>query len=103
VRLVTDAREALAAAKESHADVIIVNLQSNRERSMWWVLDLLASDCALNTIPVVALAESSSMTAEHHRVISERGVALLSPSFSTQELLSLVAVVLRGRQLPTDS
>jgi CheY-like chemotaxis protein len=103
VRLVTDAREALAAAKESHADLIIVNLKSNRERSMWWVLDLLASDGAVNTIPVVALAEPSAITAEHHRVISERGVALLSPSFSTQELLTLIAVVLRGRQLPTDS
>lgn len=101
VRLVTDAREALAAAKESRADVILVNLTSNRERSMWWVLDVLAADSVVQTIPVIALTGSSAVNADQHRVISERGVALLSPSFTSQDLLRLVAATLQGPQLPT--
>ncbi len=94
-RLVTDAREALAAAQQCHADAAIVNLRLNREPSMWWVLEVLESDPATAGIPLVALAEPASLKPDRRQYLVERRVRLLPLPVSTDDLLALLARTLR--------
>lgn len=92
VRVVTDARRVLSAAKESPTDAVIADLRLEREPSMWWVLEVLETDPATAGTPLAVLAESASLTPDRRRYLAERRVRLLTQPFTPEELVS----VLRG-------
>jgi len=100
VRLVGDARQTLTAAKESHADAVILDLHDASERSTGWVLDVLAADSATANIPTVALGDPASLEPERRRLLDERGVRVLAVSFTPEELLNVIAKTLNERRVP---
>ncbi len=100
VRLVGDARQTLAAARESHADAVIVDLTDGIERPPEWVFDLLAADAATAGIPAVVLLDPTSIGADRRRFLDERGVCVLPASFTPQDLLKAIAATLNDRRIP---
>ncbi len=98
VRLVGDARQTLAAARESHADAVIVDLTGSAEHPPEWVFDLLAADDATAGLPAVVLLDPASIGAERRRLLDERGVRVLPVSFTPQDLLTAIAATLNERR-----
>jgi CheY-like chemotaxis protein len=92
-RLVTDARGAIGAAKESSADIAVVDL---RESSMWRVLDVLESDPATARIHVLALT-GPALNAEDQRYLAGKRVQVIAQPFVAKDLLLQLAQALRER------
>ncbi len=99
VRLVGDPRQTLAAAKESHADAVIVDLAEGGEQAAGWVLDLLASDAATSGLPAVALGDLASLEPERQRFLTGRGIRIIPAAFSPQELLKVIAATINDRRI----
>jgi CheY-like chemotaxis protein len=97
VRLVGDPRQTLAAAKESHADAVVVDLHDN-ERHVGWLLDVLATDAATAALPALVLADADVLDADRRRTLDARGVRVVPPTFSSDELLAAVAETLNARR-----
>ena len=97
IRLVTDAKATIRAAKESGADLAVVDLRERSKPSMWWVLELIESDPVTAGIPLVALADPASLNAELQRHLADRHVRVLPQPFVPADLLSLLAHALHAQ------
>jgi DNA-binding response OmpR family regulator len=94
VRLITDPRQAVEAAKESRADAVILNLGLEREPSTWWVLESLAADAETTATPVLALVEPASLRPDRQRYLAARRVRALTAPVTFEDLLSALEAVL---------
>lgn len=97
IRLVTEPKGTILAAKESRADLAVVDLRQSREESLWWVVEMLESDPVTAKVPLVALAESAALEPERRRYLAERDVHVLPHLFAPRDLLSLVGERLSER------
>lgn len=93
--VVRDARKALRSAKETEADLVIVDLKTDREPTSWWVLEAFAADPAVGGKSILALVDASSLPQERRQQLAQQRVRLLLFPFTPEELLTIVERALR--------
>lgn len=86
VRVVTDARQVVDAAKDSRADAAVIHVALHREPSTWWVVEVLKTDPATALMPLLALAEPASVKPDRARYLAERHVRVLAESPAPEAL-----------------
>lgn len=91
LRVIADAREALAAAKAFCPDATVVELRPRRDPPAWWLFDVLASNADTSGILLVAIAEPSSLQPDCRRYLDDRHVLLVPRSSVPESLLPLLA------------
>lgn len=89
-RVVADPRSVASIAKTTRADAVVVNLQFNKEGSLWWVVEALSADRATANLRLIACVDEAALQADRRRYLTERRVHIVGVPCDADEFLASV-------------
>jgi len=96
VTICKEADDAYGFVKETHPDLVILDIRVGHEETGWLILNLLTLDPATRPIPVIICSAAISSLHEHEELLKKYDCDVLPKPFDLDTLLEKVAAALAG-------